>query len=96
MTDINREKLCKFYAGPTYNLVLTRSGNLYGWGAHSNGVLLNGKTSGSTSSPTRMNITTLENDSIVTISTGTNFVSVLTKSGKIYGWGLNTNGQVRC
>ena len=94
MTDLQGEKVVKIYAANSYNLALTQSGKLYGWGSNSNGVLLNGLTSGSTSVPTRMSTSLFDSDPIVKISAGTGHILVLTKSRKIYGWGMNSNRQV--
>ena len=94
LTNLNGEKILSISAGSDVSFVLTKSGNLYGWGTNSYGQLLNGKNTGLTTIPTRSNTTVFDNDPIAKISSGVSFVSVLTKSGKIYGWGLNSNGQV--
>lgn len=95
MINLQDEKVAKVYASNQYNLLLTESGKLYGWGSHSNGLLLNGITSGYTTEPTLMVTSLFDKDPIVKISAGVYTVLVLTKSNKIYGWGSNNFGEVR-
>ena len=95
VTNLEGDKVAKVYTGDSCNLLVTKSGKLYGWGSHTGGLLLNGQTSGFTSLPTRMVTPMFDSDPIVKISASSLNVLVLTQSNKIYGWGANTYGEVR-
>ena len=96
MRNLGGEKVEKFYAVESYSLLLTKSGKLYGWGTSSLGLLLNGLSGGSILIPTRLNnLNLFDSDPIVKISASGATVLVLTKSRKIFGWGMNDSGQVR-
>ncbi|KAL0207882.1 hypothetical protein P9112_010469 [Eukaryota sp. TZLM1-RC] len=74
--------------GLGYSLLLTYSGEVYGWGDNFNDkVLYNGP--GGIISPIKLPLT-----NIVAISAGRNHSLALSSAGKLYGWGSNNHHQI--
>ncbi|KAL0207865.1 hypothetical protein P9112_010452 [Eukaryota sp. TZLM1-RC] len=78
----------KHYGESGHSLLLTYSGEVYGWGDNDYGqVLYNG--SSSINFPIKLPLT-----NIVSISAGRNHSLALSSEGKLYGWGSNNHHQI--
>lgn len=71
------------------NFGLTAGGDLYAWGANSNGVLGVGDTT-----PRSSPVAVLGGLKFSDFSANSTFVLAITPSGDLYGWGRNTSGQI--
>ncbi len=78
-------------AGDSFNLALGNDGNLYAWGANSQGQLGDDSTVSSTI-PIKVSLPT--GVKAVAISAGEQFGAAIGSDGKIYVWGSNDNGQL--
>jgi len=77
-------------SGDGFSVALKSNGKVYSWGNNQYGQLGLGNND-NTDEPKQME--TLD-ETIVEIAVGDNHVIALTENGTIYGWGLNSNGQV--
>jgi alpha-tubulin suppressor-like RCC1 family protein len=84
-------KITAITAGSQYALALSRTGRLYAWGSNGTGELGNGKTADRDRpvktrlpSGTRMKL----------VSAGSEFALAIARSGQLYAWGYNGNGQL--
>ena len=81
--------------GNNFMIVQTASGEIWGWGDNTYGVLGNAyfETTGSNiTEPTK--ITLPQNVTSVAISAGYDHVLMLASDGNVYAWGMNTSGQL--
>ena len=78
-------------AGDSFNLAIGSDGNVYAWGANSQGQLGNGTTNNSTT-PVEVSLPT--GVKAVAISAGEQFGAAIGSDGEIYVWGTNDNGQL--
>ena len=76
--------------GDKFMVVQTSSGNLWGWGDNSTGVL--GQSSGSITSPVQIQLP----DQVlsVSVSAGANHILAIGSDGNVYAWGNNEFGQL--
>ncbi len=74
-----------------YTLVLCESGNVYAWGSNSVGQLGVGDFK-NREKPTAVALPAEEK--VFRLRAGLGFVFALCKSGKVYAWGYNNNGQL--
>jgi RCC1 and BTB domain-containing protein len=79
--------VCGYY----HSLVLTKSGDLYGFGNNSYGEIGCGNN---TNQLTPIKIIGFNSEKIVSIACGDNHSIVLTDIGKVYSWGYNGYGQL--
>ncbi|HEY1083558.1 MAG TPA: choice-of-anchor D domain-containing protein, partial [Prosthecobacter sp.] len=94
---VNYEFIAWYYGGPGNNdlVLLWRATGLVGWGGNSDGRLGLGNTVTPQSFPVQADQTgLLLNKTLVQLSVGTNHTLALTTEGKVYSWGLNTNGRL--
>ena len=81
-------------AGLQFAVGITSVGVLYAWGQNGNGQLGTNSTT-NVSSPVLVSAPTgLSNVSWSAVSAGTSYTIGITTSNLLYGWGLNTSGQV--
>ncbi|KAJ0178719.1 hypothetical protein K1T71_005494 [Dendrolimus kikuchii] len=78
--------------GSYHSIALTNNGDLYAWGANSYGQCGLGTISNKEMTP--QPITSLAGIPIALIACGSNHTFALSKSGAVFGWGKNTNGQL--
>ncbi|XP_041971239.1 probable E3 ubiquitin-protein ligase HERC4 isoform X2 [Aricia agestis] len=97
----DKPKIIKFLAaknviqvacGSYHSVALTNNGDLYAWGANSFGQCGLGTMSNKETTPQQ--ITSLVGVPIAQIACGSNHTFVLSKSGAVFGWGKNFNGQL--
>jgi len=78
--------------GYGYSLALTGDGAVYAWGYNGDGELGNGNM---TDSATPVAVTGLPaNDPVVALAGGASHVLAVTRSGVVYAWGLNSDGEL--
>jgi alpha-tubulin suppressor-like RCC1 family protein len=78
-------------AGSKFALALTSTGKVLAWGSNANGMLGNGKKTGS-DLPVQVKLPT--GTKIKAISTGAFFALALTTKGQVLAWGSNRYGQL--
>ncbi len=78
-------------AGDSFNLAVGNDGNLYAWGANSQGQLGDDTTMESTV-PVKVDLPS--GVTATKIAAGEQFAAVIGSDGKIYVWGTNDNGQL--
>lgn len=83
-------KITQIAASPTHVLILTNSGEVYGWGRNGNGQLGDGTLNNQTTSLTRVK----NLPSIAAISVGFNTSYALTEQGDLYTWGFESYGEL--
>ncbi|MCY1018616.1 MopE-related protein [Pyxidicoccus sp. MSG2] len=77
-------------ANGNFSLALGTDGRLWAWGQNASGQVGTGATSASVATPTVVQgLPTLQ-----TMAAGVNHALALDVNGKVWGWGLNTSGQV--
>jgi alpha-tubulin suppressor-like RCC1 family protein len=82
-------------AGGSFALVLSSTGQVYGWGANTNGELGNGLTVGASLTPVAVSAGVIPpGTKIVQIAAGTNHGLALSSTGRVYAWGYNVAGQL--
>ncbi|CAH2071120.1 unnamed protein product, partial [Iphiclides podalirius] len=97
----DKPKIIKFLAtknviqiacGSYHSIALTNNGDLYSWGANSYGQCGLGNMTNKETTPQQ--ITSLLGVPITLVVCGSNHTFVLSKSGAVFGWGKNNNGQL--
>ncbi|XP_013171805.1 PREDICTED: probable E3 ubiquitin-protein ligase HERC4 isoform X1 [Papilio xuthus] len=97
----DKPKIIKFLAaksviqiacGSYHSIALTNNGDLYSWGANSYGQCGLGNMTNKETTPQQ--ITSLFGVPIALVACGSNHTFVLSKSGAVFGWGKNSNGQL--
>ncbi|XP_023933810.2 probable E3 ubiquitin-protein ligase HERC4 isoform X2 [Bicyclus anynana] len=78
--------------GSHHSVALSNNGDLYAWGANVYGQCGLGYTSNKETTPRP--ITSLLGVPIALIACGSNHTFVISKSGAVFGWGKNNNGQL--
>jgi len=84
-------KIKQFSIGLCHLLALTQEGKVYAWGNNTYGQLGIGSTT--PQSFPRL-ISFLNDENIISVSAGSDLSYAVTKSGKVYGWGEATFGQL--
>jgi alpha-tubulin suppressor-like RCC1 family protein len=79
-------------AGDQHSLALTSDGAVWAWGGNTNGEIGDG-TIEMRLTPVRVSATTGMSN-IVAVAAGANHNLALTSAGRLWAWGLNTNGQL--
>ncbi len=88
------ETITQMSAGVAHVVVLAESGRLFTWGLGSGGRLGNGANANAPF-PVAVNMSgVLAGETITKISTGGSHTIVLASSGKLFSWGLGTNGRL--
>ncbi len=77
-------------AGSYHSLAVKSDGSVWGWGQQSNGQVGDGTTSSTVLSPVEL----VGPDEVVGISGSENNSAAVTSDGAVWGWGINTYGQV--
>ncbi|RVU46876.1 hypothetical protein EA187_07005 [Lujinxingia sediminis] len=85
------EDVIAIRAGSASSYALTASGQVYAWGRNSYGNLASG-TDDSDAHPTPALIEGLEE--VVDLANGRDHVVALTRTGELFGWGLNASNQL--
>ena len=81
-------------AGSSHSLALTADGQVFGWGLNTSGQLGNNSTTNSLV-PVEVNANgVLAGKTVVAIAAGSSHSLALTADGQVFGWGLNTSGQL--
>ncbi|CCV64875.1 hypothetical protein BN85412980 [Alteracholeplasma palmae J233] len=94
-TGLNNEKIVDVSAGFSHALALTESGKLYSWGNNSVGELGLGSNSESVYyEPREVTFFRENNIEIEKIYAGHYASYIVTKSKKVYSWGMNSNGKL--
>ncbi|MGL4987547.1 MAG: Ig-like domain-containing protein, partial [Treponemataceae bacterium] len=84
------EKIIAISAGDNHSLAVTAKGEVYIWGSNTFGQIGNGFTSSTVSTPEKL--TTISD--VISISGGGGHTLALTRDGKVYAWGSNSDGQI--
>lgn len=94
-TDLSPgEHVLSIKSGNLHSIALTNQGKIFSWGDGSSGALGTGGTT-SRLIPTVTPINALiSNEIIVAIEVGGNHSLALTSNGRVFGWGLNSRGQL--
>ena len=89
------ENVIKISAGSEHSAVINNRNEVYTWGKNTNGQLGNGTTNNSTT-PVRVRNQWMDGSDqlAIEISAGGEHTVVVTKSGTVYAWGLDAEGQV--
>jgi uncharacterized repeat protein (TIGR02543 family) len=89
------EKITQVSLGENYSSALTSNGRIFTWGRNSNGQLGDGTISQRTT-PTEItaSFNLSVGETITQISLGAFHSSALTSNGRLFTWGLNSNGQL--
>ncbi len=82
-----------FAAGRNFSVAATRSG-VYAWGCNDKGQLGIGTTGGPVSTPVPIEGVHRDSDWVVTVAAGYDHALAATLSGRLYGWGLNDDGEI--
>ncbi|WGD38144.1 hypothetical protein [Lysinibacter sp. HNR] len=88
------DRVVQITPGVFHTVALTESGQLWSWGRNANGQLGDG------TSTSRHNLTpvdmsgALANERVTQLSTRRDQSMVITESGKLFGWGLNSDGRL--
>ncbi|MDG0811131.1 RCC1 domain-containing protein [Cohnella rhizosphaerae] len=82
--------IAQIAASPLHALVLTESGEVYGWGSNANGALGDGTDEARTEDLTKAQGL----PAIKAVSTGYLSSYALTNEGELYAWGRNYYGQL--
>ncbi|XP_068631040.1 probable E3 ubiquitin-protein ligase HERC4 isoform X2 [Battus philenor] len=97
----DKPKIIKFLAaksviqiacGSYHSIALTNNGDLFAWGANSYGQCGLGNMTNKETTPQQ--ITSLSGVPIALVACGSYHTFVLSKSGAVFGWGKNNNGQL--
>lgn len=64
------------------------------WGSNSNNLLLQANSSVVAKIPVLLPSSAFDDEEIISISAGTSFAVAVTKTGKVYSWGSNSDGQL--
>ena len=80
-------------AGLNHSLALKSDGTVYAWGLNTNGQLGNNSTTQS-SSPVQVGVAGNWLTGVITIAAGNSFSLALKADGTLWGWGLNSSGQL--
>jgi alpha-tubulin suppressor-like RCC1 family protein len=80
--------------GRAHSLVLTREGNIFGWGNNTGGQFgnLSNLSSAVPVATTMTNV--LAGQRVVTVAAGVNHSVALARSGLVFCWGVNSHGQL--
>jgi uncharacterized repeat protein (TIGR02543 family) len=90
----NGETIQSVNTGVNHTTALTTLGRIFSWGNNSIGQLGSG-TNVTRLTPTLISLNGLDNgETIVNITSGTSYSFALTSNGRLYGWGLNSGGQL--
>ena len=90
------ETVIAISSGNQFGLALTEDGEIHGWGQNSNGQLGDGLAT-QRNSPVATDfspLSALNGKKVVAIAAGTSHSLALTTEGLVYGWGLNSSGQI--
>ncbi len=89
-TDAYMQEVIAISAGKEHSVALREDGRVYTWGKAENGMLGNGTTSGSSSTPVQVrNLTNVK-----AISTQGDHTLALLENGTVRAWGNNGNGRL--
>jgi alpha-tubulin suppressor-like RCC1 family protein len=80
--------------GYEHTMFLTNTGRVYGCGLNTSGELGLGNTTSPVSTPTLLNTSPFNTVTISAISAAGNYTLFLTNTGRVYGCGLNTSGEL--
>ncbi|XP_037933955.1 probable E3 ubiquitin-protein ligase HERC4 isoform X2 [Teleopsis dalmanni] len=80
--------------GNNHTLCLTSCGELYSWGSNAFGQLGVAPSNVKKQSNSPQLVTTIQGIPIAYIACGGNHSFIISKSGAVYGWGLNNKGQL--
>lgn len=85
------EVIISVSAGLLHSTFLTETGDVYAFGFNNRGPLGLGDEESRTEA---VEVTALENTNIKAIANGNSFSFAIEETGKLYGWGSNSNGQL--
>lgn len=85
--------ILKVVCGGWHTLALTSDGDIYSWGWNESGQLGHGTAIGSKSDPYPIELGSAQ-DPVIDIAAGSRHSVALLKSGQVYSWGRNKEGQV--
>ncbi|MDY0294655.1 MAG: hypothetical protein RBQ71_02495 [Acholeplasmataceae bacterium] len=92
----NDETFLSVHAGERNALALTSKMRLFSWGWNVIGQTGTGQNGGIVSTPVDISdkLTLADDETIVQIQTGRYHTILLTSKGRVFGWGLNSNGEI--
>lgn len=88
------EKLRTIAAGREHGLALTESGKVYSWGNNTNGQLGRTTTDTTRKTPGQIAASSFNNKKVMGIAAGAFHSLAIDEDGKVYSWGLNSNGRL--
>jgi len=92
------DKIVQVDLGSLHSIAITSTGRIFSWGSNTSGQLGDNSQTGKnkpneiTSRFTSFNLAV--DDKISFLSTGGSFSSVITSNGRVFTWGLNSEGQL--
>ncbi|KAL7641414.1 UNVERIFIED_CONTAM: hypothetical protein RMT77_008554 [Armadillidium vulgare] len=91
-SHLNSKRVLKVAAGSHHSLALTEDGEVLAWGQNNCGQIGSGTT---TNQPTpRKIIANIGGRRVIDIACGQTSSMAVMDNGEVYGWGLNSNGQL--
>ncbi|MES2737132.1 MAG: choice-of-anchor D domain-containing protein [Verrucomicrobiota bacterium] len=93
---LNGKVVVAIAAGSAHSLALTNEGKVYAWGAAASGALGDNQTASNRTRAVAVldGAISFTSKQIVEIAAGTTYSMALDSTGKVYTWGLGTNGQL--
>lgn len=81
-------------AGNGHSIALDSDGNVHTWGRNASGILGQGTTGGTVSTPGRTASTTGTAAGVTAVAAGANYSLALVTDGTVHTWGTNAQGQL--
>lgn len=88
------KSLTQLSSGGRFTVAIDSSGEVYSWGANNFGQLGDGTTTRRLSAVSLDASGALSGKKVVSVSAGDQFAVAMDETGSVYGWGLNSSGQL--
>jgi hypothetical protein len=91
---LSDEKIIDIRCAVAHSLALSSKGEVFAWGYNEDGQIGNGKNGFYAHVSIPIKVNGFDNEKVVMISCGYWHSLALTESGRVFGWGLNSDGQL--